>query len=86
MIYLTEAGSVYQVDHEKKMVRRLSGTKSPTDRQGQDGEWKQFIGIAFGSNGRIFFEWEVGKGTVTSRVLKTQEEWVYFKERADLAS
>ncbi len=38
----TETGSIYEIDTELQRIRRLSGNKSPTARQGQDGEWKTY--------------------------------------------
>lgn len=38
----TLSGSLYEVDDENRMVRRLIGVKDPTPRQGEDGEWKRF--------------------------------------------
>lgn len=40
--FVTASGSVYEVDQEKKQVRRLNGVNDPTPRQGQDGEWRTY--------------------------------------------
>lgn len=43
--FVTASGSVYEVDQEKKQVRRLNGVNDPTPRQGQDGEWRIYKSI-----------------------------------------
>lgn len=53
MIFRTASGSRYEVDYDKKMIRRLAGTADPTARQGKDGEWKEYADIS---------DIEVGKG------------------------
>lgn len=69
--YITESGSVYEVDHDNKRVRRLSGVKDPTPRQGKDGEWKTYVELNTELfPGCLFFIWEhPGKGTRTSPVV-----------------
>jgi len=47
MKFITESGSVYQIDTANKKIRRLSGKNDPTPRQGADGEYKSYEG--FGS-------------------------------------
>ncbi len=42
---LTETGSIYQIDHANKLIRRLEGKNAPTTRVGKDGEWKPFEAI-----------------------------------------
>lgn len=42
MIFITETGSTYEVDEAQKRVRRLSGNKAPTARQGYDREWRSY--------------------------------------------
>lgn len=76
MIYKTRSGSVYQVDHEGKRVRRMSGENDPTPRQGVDGEWKSFHHINEEiAPGHLFFDWDgEGHGTITSKVVETIEE------------
>lgn len=41
--YLTESGSVYQVDDEGPRVRRVSGVHPPTPYFGEDGVWQDCI-------------------------------------------
>lgn len=44
MKFTTETGSQYEIDLEIRKIRRLGNekNKSPTNRQGTDGEWKQY--------------------------------------------
>ena len=39
MFFRTRSGSMYQIDTIRRRVRRISGAKAPTDRQGRDGGW-----------------------------------------------
>lgn len=40
--FVTRSGSIYEVDVKNSKCRRLSGKLGATDRQGPDGEWKEF--------------------------------------------
>lgn len=40
--FVTETGSMYEINTETKQVRRLNGTADPTPRQGKDGEWRKY--------------------------------------------
>jgi len=76
MTFKTESGSVYEVDHAKSRVRRISGTHAPTSSQGPDGEWREFH-IAFVELGYpAYFEWipHSRKGTITSLVKEIQPD------------
>lgn len=42
MIFETESGSTYEVDTERKRVRRLNGKTPGTARIGTDGQWKTY--------------------------------------------
>ncbi len=41
----TESGSTYEVDPGVQRIRRVSGTRAPARRQGEDGEWKHYADI-----------------------------------------
>lgn len=43
MKFTTATGSVYEVNTDSKQIRRLTGVKDPTPRQGKDGEWRTYI-------------------------------------------
>lgn len=74
MIYKTRSGSVYQVDPEGMRVRRVTGEKEPTPRQGPDGEWKEYKSTSV-VEGCLWFDWTGrGNGTLTSQVVETIEE------------
>lgn len=79
----TETGSVYEVDRQAKLVRRLSGRGNPTQRVGTDGEWKPYANLAFEPQvgSRLWIVWSYGDGadgsdrcTVTSTVTEIVEE------------
>lgn len=71
-VYKTETGSIYEVDTEKKLVRRIEGTKPPTERQGEDGVWKSYERLYIYENG-LLFTWKtkdgVAKSTLTSKLV-----------------
>lgn len=69
--FLTESGSVYQVDDERNLIRRLSGSNDPTPRQGPDGEWKHFHKLRDDLvPGAIVIFWDETRCTMTSRVVR----------------
>lgn len=77
--FKTATCSIYEVDMVNKRIRRLHGVNNPTDRQGEDGIWKQFEEItAIEPNKSVVIVWSrnltgdvpVMKTTVTSAVDK----------------
>jgi len=42
MKFETKTGSLYEIDCDQKLIRRLSGKVGPSSRQGADGEWKKY--------------------------------------------
>jgi hypothetical protein len=82
--FTTETGSVYELDSDQKRIRRLSGIKDPTVRQGLDGDWKDFASLMPPDpveGGRVYIIWKVdnvdgvsvNRGTLTSAVVKVEE-------------
>jgi hypothetical protein len=81
----TESGSVYELDHTQKRVRRLSGVRAPTARQHADGLWRTYDMIGrVRIGGSLLICWadeSVGPaaapgafpGTVTSPVVEVTE-------------
>lgn len=81
MKFETETGSLYELDADWTMIRRLEGVNNPTPRQGKDGEWKVFIkivGPVVGENCIIFWDPETtppltelggAPTTITSQVV-----------------
>lgn len=60
MKFITETGSLYELDLEGKRVRRLIGVADPTPRQGKDGEWRYFESCSAIKIGReAYFIWQV---------------------------
>lgn len=75
MYFLTETGSVYEIDEVGRRIRRLSGVKDPTPRQGKDGEWKSYFSTAMvGKNFLIVWN-DGGEGTMTSPIVKTSAKF-----------
>jgi len=56
--FTTESGSVYEVDCEDKKIRRLNGIKSPTARQGKDGEWKNYSDLLLTKGASCIIVWD----------------------------
>ena len=74
MIFKT-MNSMYEINTERKEIRRLFGSKEPTSRQGLDGEWKSYEEIADIKVGvGTMFVWRredgVMKTTMTSKVIE----------------
>lgn len=44
--FKTASDSEYELDLEKKLIRRLSGSNLATNRQGSDGDWKSYHSIS----------------------------------------
>ena len=82
MIVRTETGSVYEINHEEKLIRRQSGEGPPTDRM--EGGWRPFEDIFAGQLGMpLVIVWgddvaaldpdappPIAKTTITSRVVE----------------
>lgn len=79
--FLTESGSVYQVDRPLRRIRRVSGKSAATRRFGgtEDGAWRTYVEISDVELGqRVWVSWErdprpdeerMKHNTVTSRVV-----------------
>jgi len=82
MIYVTETGSVYEVDTVKQCARRLSGKGNPTTRTGTDGQWKEYVSINTPTIGKpLVIHWKNEKAfiegaepcTITSHIVQIIE-------------
>ena len=72
MIYTTRSGSVYEVDDTNLKIRRLTGSKDPTERQGKNGEWKAYHSITLLNEG-LLINWDGDiKCTLTSPIVKVE--------------
>lgn len=59
--FLTETGSIYEIDEANKQVRRISGQHAPTHRQGEDGCWRTYYSITnllAWVGGRVLIVWD----------------------------
>lgn len=74
MIIRTE-NSIYEVDPNDRRIRRLSGKKEPSRRQGEDGQWRFYEILHLGSIGEPMFVDYLGDGcgTLTSHVMEIRE-------------
>lgn len=73
----TFTGSIYEIDEDAKKIRRLSGVKDSTPRQGADGDWKQYQEIMMTPLKNMVIIWEttinpdgelINRATATSPV------------------
>lgn len=60
MKFTTETSSMYEVDTERKRVRRLIGAGNPTPRIGKDGEWKRYKHIEVKLRQKAIIVWPDG--------------------------
>lgn len=70
----TESGSVYDVDHEGKRIRRVHGRHGPADTQPQDGIWRSFVGLEGPIAGQpmvVYWATEVVGAKVTNLGFRT---------------
>lgn len=64
--YATQSGSVYHVDHDNKLVRRVEGKHPPTNYQGHDSMWRPFYAVVRTQDNALGFVWQVNdSATVT---------------------
>lgn len=70
MLVKTLSGSAYEIIEEEKAIRRLYGTDGPTQRQGKDGEWKEYFSLTLYDNILIIFWNNSGQATVTSPITE----------------
>ena len=71
--YRTASGSTYEVDEERRLIRRVSGTHPPTENQGEDGHWQFYHAVTVTPTGCLLIAWHGTKGTLTSRIVETVE-------------
>jgi hypothetical protein len=58
MKFVTETGSVYEVDQAGRRLRRLSGYAAPTANITEDGRWRTFLHVGPLEHGRrVFVIW-----------------------------
>jgi hypothetical protein len=80
MIFKTESGSTYEVDLEKKLIRRLRNTSnfSPTERQGEDEKFKHYdhLTIELGKSVIIVWKQDVPLLAETQDLLNEQVEFM----------
>jgi len=71
--FLTETGSVYELDEDNHKARRVQGVKEPTERTGKDGAWKEYAHafLAGEEHKVLVIDWTgSGNATMTSRIKK----------------
>lgn len=78
--FTTLSGSVYEVDEPNKRIRRTYGTAPPTERQGEDGEWREYLSLdrVGDDEPHMLIVWRnvdgVLQSTVTSQIVEVFTE------------
>ena len=76
IVFHTESGSVYEVDEQKKRLRKIG--KTTTDRLSNDGKWKNYHNLDLTDAGNLIIVWNITdegihQSTITSRIVKSPE-------------
>lgn len=58
MKFKTETGSEYEVNTDSKKIRRMTGVKEATARQGKDGEWKGYVDLVLSVGTSAMIYWD----------------------------
>jgi hypothetical protein len=68
--FSTKTGSLYELNPDDQLIRRLSGVKDPAPRQGDDGKWQGYWDVEL-ANGGLLIHWnEYGQATLTSHIVE----------------
>jgi hypothetical protein len=68
--------SLYEADDDKPQVRRLAGFHDPTPRQGEDGEWKEYVEmspVVVGEHVIICWRWNTERGVMETTITSLVE-------------
>lgn len=68
------AFSKYEIDQAGKRVRRMVGVNAPTDRQGDDGQWRQYHHVEFLAGGLLIHWDDAGHCTHTSDIVSVHDD------------
>lgn len=77
------AYSTYEVDSDRKMVRRLRGANEPTLRQGEDGVWKAYETLLVESTGLVIIWGRNDDGSMSTTITSTVFDVEYAADDAD---
>ena len=81
--FTTETGSIYEVDETNKKIRRLSGNKDATGRQG-DGDWKSYQGLVLKLNESALIFWtDEVKPFINGAIPATETSYVVSITESD---
>lgn len=75
MIRIKTRNSIYEIDTDSKLARRIDGRVDPTDRFSPGGEWKPYVNVEGAKGTPLIFTWPDGQPelrdhTVTSTVVE----------------
>ena len=60
---VTTVDSLYEIDDEDCLIRRVRGINEPTDRQGADGVWKSYAALTKMEDGLLIIWGNNDNGT-----------------------
>lgn len=66
--------STYEVDEEKKLVRRTAGKSDPCNYIGEDGTWRPYLEMRHLGETILFVGTGHHNGFITSAVVSTTDE------------
>ena len=65
---VTTQYSVYEINEDEHLIRRMTGTNDPTPHQGADGKWQRYIGLTHFAGG-LLIQWSDVRNTLTSVIV-----------------
>jgi len=65
---VTTQYSVYEINEDEHLIRRVTGANDPTPHQGDDGEWQRYAGLAYHWGG-LLIQWDADRNTWTSVIV-----------------
>lgn len=73
-LFIRTLHSLYELDEDNKLIRRLEGKNPPTPRFADDGDWKDYERIdGAGTGHRTLVHWPDGGFTMLSQVVAVEE-------------
>ena len=70
---VTTRFSVYEINEDEHLIRRVLGANAPTPNQGDDGEWQRYTGLPRYAGG-LLIHWANGRITLTSVIVSDVTE------------
>jgi len=65
---VTTQYSVYEINEDEHLIRRVTGANNPTPHQGDDGQWQHYVGLPRYAGG-LLIQWDADRNTLTSVIV-----------------